>query len=182
MGTNKPNIVTGVSNPYGAVFLRGNGDNTKRMECLGKTFKSCDDAYKFGCPTDRYLIQIGGASQRLYCYMDSEWKKAGWTLVWRYSFTNYASFTSGDNHITAMPNWHGASAYKGNSAGSLEAAVSTRAPEHLGQDGALAFDLWKQFGSSFFIMSNINHWLQCTENGGSFVNLKAGEIKCTNVN
>ena len=42
--------------------------------------------------------------KELLCYMDKP-RKTGWTLVWRYGFTNYKSFTSGNNHITTIPNW-----------------------------------------------------------------------------
>ena len=145
-GYNKAHQTTGVKNPFGAVFIRSN-------VCKGKVYASCQDVAKAGCSSGSYQIKLAGKEQRLYCYVNGI---VGWTLVWRYTFSNYKSFSSGSNHITTIPNWHSHTSFKGNSVGSLEAKVSTTPPTSFGQDGALDFKKW-------FVYSNIDAWV-CWEN------------------
>ena len=47
---------------------------------------------------------------------------------------------------------------------------------------AFEFSLWKRFGTEIFIKSNINNWLVCSPNGGSFVDWRRGSVDCKIVN
>ena len=71
-----------------------------------KAWSSCQAAYDAGCSTGAYRIELvkDKPFRELFCYMDDA-NKAAWTLVWRYGFSNYKSFTSSNNHITTIPNW-----------------------------------------------------------------------------
>ena len=147
--------------------------------CKQKIYPSCQAVYEAGCPSSTYRIALlGNSPQQMYCWMDKA-SKTGWTLVWRYTFSNYKSFTSGSNYITTIPSWHDHESFKGNGVGTLEGKVSTTAPANLGQNGALDFGMWDQIGSEFFVMSNINSHYRCKPKSGSLTMPKAGSISCT---
>lgn len=96
----------------------------------------------------------------------------GWTLVYSYTFTNYASFTSSDNAVTPRPNWPASSA---------NVLVSTRSPLGESENGAMDFGLWKMIGKEALLKSNLNDWIVCKPNGGSLVKKTDGHIKCKNI-
>lgn len=62
-----------------------------------------------------------GRSICVYCEMrEDSASRGGWTLVYRYSFTNYADFTSADNHVNFIPNWVDHANWSGNAESTLE--------------------------------------------------------------
>ena len=56
--------------------------------------------------------------------------------------------------------------------------VSTSAPLSEDATGALNFTLWKEIGTDFLVKSNINNWISCSEDGGSFVAQEDGGLNC----
>ena len=44
--------------------------------------------------------------------------------------------------------------------------------------GAMDFTLWRGIGKDFLVKSNINNWISCSEDGGSFVTQTDGGLKC----
>ncbi|CAH1785936.1 unnamed protein product [Owenia fusiformis] len=123
-------------------------------------------------PSGVYWMTLGssGVVYQLYCDMETD--DGGWTLVWTYTFTNYASFTSHDNAVTPRPSWDD-TGYKASCT-----PVSTTPPLSETQLGALEFAKWKQIGNEFMIKSNINQWIACTPVGGSFVDWRFGSLNC----
>ena len=57
-------------------------------------------------------------------------------------------------------------------------AASTTPPSHLQQYGALNFPLWQNIGEEFMVKSNVNNWIACTPNTGSFSRWIEGSINC----
>ena len=39
-------------------------------------------------------------------YCDQETSGGGWTLVWRYGFTDYESFGAASNAVSPTPSWN----------------------------------------------------------------------------
>ena len=145
---------------------------------LGKSAeKTCRDIQQKrpDAPSGRYLLDLdGGSSDNAFLvYCDMETDGGGWTLVWAYTFTNFASFASGSNSMTpwpAMPN-----------KASVTVPVSTTPPQTTTDFNAMNFTLWRDIGSNFMVTSNINHWISCSPGTGSLVAFTYGSITCRNI-
>ena len=94
----------------------------------------------------------------------------GWTLVWSYTFTDYNKFIIPTNAITPRPNWFIRPL--------TNVPVSTTPPLNEKDFNALNFSLWKQIGQQILIKSNINNWLVCDPETGSFVEWQDGSVHC----
>jgi len=67
--------------------------------------ESCLAYYEAGYDSGSYLIKPDGvrASMCVYCNMTLE--GGGWTLVYRYTFNNYADFDASSNYVSHIPTW-----------------------------------------------------------------------------
>ena len=60
----------------------------------------------------------------------------------------------------------------------MDVLVSTTPPSHETDYNAVKFSLWKQLGSEFLVKSNVNNWVVCLPETGSFVEWQRGNINC----
>ena len=104
----------------------------------------------------------------------------GWSLVYRYTFTNYGSFISSDNAVRPVPN------YKLNFTCAETIPVSTDPPlVNNNQYGAVNTSLWSDLSpnNEFMVKSNINNGIKCKplSNGPSFAKMAFGNFNCTKI-
>ena len=91
--------------------------------------------------------------------------------MWSYTFADYDHFTAGTNAVSPRPNWQSLSF-------DVNVPISTTPPLNEYDYNAFEFSLWKQFGTDVLIKSNINNWLVCSPDVGSFVDWQYGAINC----
>lgn len=111
----------------------------------------------------------GFQSNAFQVYCDQQTDGGGWTLVYSYTFTDYAHFKSASNAVTPRPSWL---------AGSSNVRVSKTVPLSETQYEAMDFALWSSIGKETLIKSNINNWFACKERTGSIVKQNQGSIHC----
>ena len=90
--------------------------------------------------------------------------------MWSYTFTNYSNFWIVANAVTPRPNWLAPP--------HQNVPVSTTIPLNETDYNAMALSAWKQFGKEFFIKSNINNWVVCSPDIGSWVEWRDGDVIC----
>ena len=143
---------------------------------LSQAAKTCRDIQqnRTDAPSGQYWLDPdgGNSSNAFLGYCDMDTDGGGWTLVWAYTFTDFASF--GSTEITPWPSVP-------NSASATVVPVSTSPPMNKTDFNALDFNLWKDIGSHFMVTSNVNHWISCSPGSGSLVATTSGSITCRNV-
>ena len=90
--------------------------------------------------------------------------------ILRYVITLKSSFNHHTNHISPSPNWPEHQP--------PDLSISTSAPLSEDATGAMDFNFWSEIGTDFLVKSNINNWISCSEDGGSFVTQMEGGLNC----
>lgn len=91
--------------------------------------------------------------------------------MWSHTFTDYDSFQSKTNAVTPRPEWPASA--------EVDVPVSATPPLNETDYNAMEFSLWRQFGRSFLIKSNINNWNICSPEAGSLVEWRPGSVACS---
>jgi hypothetical protein len=182
-GSNAANQKTGVGDPHDVLLVREHMPVHVTLGALGSKTNmggDCDAIYSADstAQSGQYWITANGAfpaGLAAYCNMQSD---GGWTLAWSYSFSNYESFSSGNNMVTPQATWPSSS--------STTAPSSTTPPTaEDAADGAIDFNLWsalkRSSGKNYWVKSNINHHLKCSDGTGSISSVQTGSMSCDNV-
>ena len=105
--------------------------------------KSCKDIKERTNSTisKEYWIKPNNDSAPFLVYCEMELNNGGWTLVYGYTFTNYADFYGTSNAVTPRPSWP---------APHSNVSVSNDPPLN-NKYGAIPFDLWQRIGEDIFI-------------------------------
>ena len=105
--------------------------------------KSCMDIKQHTNTTisKEYWIKPIPTATPFLVYCEMELYEGGWTLVYRYTFTNYIYFYGSNNSVTPRPNWPAPEA---------NVDIST-VPPLKDTFGAIQFHFWQFIGHEFFI-------------------------------
>ena len=105
--------------------------------------KSCKDIKQRTNSTisKEYWIKPNNDSTPFLVYCEMELNNGGWTLVYSYTFTNYAHFYGVLNAVTPRPSWPAPHSH---------VPVSNDPPLY-NKYGAIPFNLWKYIGKDIFI-------------------------------
>ena len=145
-------------------------------ECvlLGTYPTSCMDVDQ-GQHSGTFWIDMadGSTGNLVLVWCDMLTDGGGWTLVYSYGFTLPDSFNNSANAVTPLADWTVSEPTHGD--------VSTDIPITENHSGALSYPLWRAFGETILVKSNLNHWLKCTPRGGSFTMNTAGFMHCIHV-
>jgi hypothetical protein len=136
---------------------------------------SCKDALDHGVTSDGVQMidpDGSGPNAPFQVYCDMTTAGGGWTLVYSYTFNNYASFMANNNAVTPRPDW----GYPASSGTTVSTTIPTSPST---TTGAMPFLRWRTIGTEWLVTSTINNWVRCTPGTGSLVTLTGGSITCS---